>query len=229
MLFFCAAPGHAQVLTAAAELPSAPLPQRNPLAQKNTDNAANLAAPHTLAKFYWHTIPPEYQAQPLSAYGKLKYSVHEVLDPLAIFPAAISASWGNINNSDPKYGTDAGAWGQRFGAAAVRQASFRFFSDGAFPILLKEDPRYYRLGSGYSFWRRTEYSLTRVFIGRTDSGNRTFNYSDVGGRALGAALTQAYYPDDSRSATVVFRTFGVALGGQAGINFVREFWKRARF
>ena len=141
------------MLTAAAELPSAPQPLENPLAQKNTDNAANLAAPRPLAKHYWHTIPPEYQAQPLDAYGKLKYSVHEMLDPVSIFPAAISASWGNINNSDPKYGTDAGAWGQRFGAAAVRQASFRFLSDGVFPIMTKEDPRYYRLGSGFSSGR----------------------------------------------------------------------------
>ena len=229
-LLLCAAVGHAQTLTAAASLPSAPLPQPiAPEAQQHTDNAVNLAAPKPQAKYYWRTIPPAYQAQPLNAVGKLKFSFHEMTAPAGLIPAVISAGLGIYTNSDPKYGTDAGGFGERFGGAVVRQASFRFLSDGAFPILFREDPRYYRMGESQPFAKRAGYALTREFVTRTDSGGRSFNYSDIAGRAIGAALTQAYYPGVSRGSTVVFRTFGVAVAGEMGLNFLREFFTRRNF
>lgn len=165
----------------------------------------------------------------MGAVGKLKFSFHEMTEPVGLIPAVISGGLGVYTNSDPKYGTDAGGFAERFGAAVVRQASFRFLSDGVFPAITREDPRYYRMGKSHGLLKRAGYALTREFITRTDNGGRSFNYSDVAGRAIGAALTQAYYPGVSRGATVVFRTFGVAIGGEMGLNFMREFYTPSRF
>ena len=58
---------------------------------------------------------------------------------------------------------------------------------------------------------------------RSDSGKKMPNYAGLVGRAFGATLTPAYYPDNSRDARVVFLTFGTALLGNIGLNAMREF------
>ena len=57
-----------------------------------------------------------------------------------------------------------------------------------------------------------------------DSGKAGFNFSDTLGRGMAAALTQAYYPEQSVHPGVVFRTWGVSLIGSAGVNIFQEFW-----
>ncbi len=214
----------ANCLTAAAApatppppLPDAPVPQNTPAAH----TASNASKPY--ANFYWRTIPTEYRAQKLTAKGKLKFAGQETINPSDLLPALISASWGVSEKTNPQYGTDAGGFGERFGAAAVRQTSFRLFADGLLPIAFHEDPRYYRMGREQSIFRRTRYALTRVFVGRTDAGNNTPNYSAILGRALGAGLTPAYYPGPSRNSGVVIKTFGTAIAGEIGLDFLREF------
>ncbi|MHB8302514.1 MAG: hypothetical protein ACYDC6_06695 [Acidobacteriaceae bacterium] len=200
-----------------SSLPDAPVPQ-NTAADRTTSNASK-----PYANFYWRTIPPEYRARKLTATGKLKFVGRETINPSDLLPALVSASWGVSVNSNPQYGTNAVAFGERFGAAALRQTSFRLFSDGLLPIAFHEDPRYYRLGRSYSIFRRTRYALTRVFVGRTDAGANTPNYSAILGRALGAGLTPAYYPGVSRNSGVVIKTFGTAIAGEMGLDFLREF------
>ncbi len=228
-LLLCAAVVGAQETTAKEALPSAlpdaPLPQGISTSASATPTAAPATTPTAMlpyAHFYWRTIPPEYRARPLTASGKMKFVLHEMISPVDLVPALVSAGWGVYFNTDPKYGPDDDAFGQRLAAAAARQTSFRLFSDGLLPIAFREDPRYYRLGHG-SVWRRTGYALTRVFVGRTDSGAMTPNYSAIMGRAMGAALTPAYYPNVSRTAGVVWTTFGTAVAGEMGLDFLREF------
>lgn len=220
LLMLLATFSHAQS-SHASGLPDAPAPQAG-------STAADVS---TLppAKFYWRTIPPEYRAQPLTASGKLKFVAHEMVDPFDLVPATISAGSGVLIDSNPKYGTSATAFGQRFGAAIVRQTSFRLFSDGLLPIAFREDPRYYRLGKHHPWKQRLGYAITRVFVGRTDAGANTPNYSAVLGRAFGAALTPAYYPPDSRTSKVVLQTFGTAIAGEIGLDLLREFSPGAKF
>jgi hypothetical protein len=48
-------------------------------------------------------------------------------------------------------------------AAKSDQVSSNFFSNFAYPVLLKEDPRYFRLGEG-SIKHRIGYALARVRV-----------------------------------------------------------------
>ena len=64
-------------------------------------------------------------------------------------------------------------------------------------LLIREDPRYYTLGSG-GFLHRTSYAISRLFITRTDSGGNTFNFSEIGGNLMGAGVSDFYYPGQSR-------------------------------
>ena len=61
----------------------------------------------------------------------------------------------------PKYGHDAGAFGEKFGAAMLRSASVRVFSDGIFATAFHQDPRYYRIAHG-GFIRRSLLSAEQA-------------------------------------------------------------------
>jgi len=60
--------------------------------------------------------------------------------------------------------------------------------------VLRQDPRYSQLGHG-SFFNRSGYAVSRIFWTRTDAGGSQFNYSEITGAALAAAIsTYSYHP-----------------------------------
>jgi hypothetical protein len=95
-------------------------------------------------------------------------------------------------------------------------------TEGFVPALLHEDPRYFRLGEGTKKYRAW-YALTRIFVTRTDSGGSTFNVSEWGGNALGAAISNAYYPD-TRNASDNAQKLLIACATDAFSNVLKEFW-----
>ncbi len=204
-------------------LPDAPLPVADAAnSMPRMQVPASSGGVVVYAPMYARTIFPGEVAPRLTVKGKFIYSLRQMVEPVNLVPTVFSAGEGQLRNTDPKYGTDTGAFEQRFGAALIREDSDRLFTNALLPSLLHEDPRYYRLGVG-STTARTEYALGQVFVGRTDSGKSIPNYAGFLGRAMAAALTQAYYPDTSQGGGVVLRTLGASLGGLAVFNVMREF------
>ncbi len=162
----------------------------------------------------------EYQ---FTAPDKLVFSLTEVARPFTLIPALYSASYEQLFNTDPKYGKDSGAFGEKFGAAMLRSASVRVLSDGVFAGAFHQDPRYYRIAHG-SFLRRSLLSARQALIRRGDDGIDQFNYSGVAGRAVAAALVVTYYPEPSVTARVVSLTFLTSIATDAGGNWVLEFF-----
>ena len=197
-----------------------------PDAPKPSDPVNN--TPAAVQKRKWSDIvEPGEKVPPLYAKDKLLFPIHEELRVPGWFSAFFSSGWEQLRDSDPRYGVDSGAYGQRLGAAAIRDLSMRTFSDGVMPALLHEDPRYYRKVEG-SIWRRGVYAAERVLVGQRDSGASGFNTSVVVGHGMASALTMAYYPDKSANARVVFTTWGYSLLGEAGGNIWSEFWPDTR-
>jgi hypothetical protein len=211
------------VISLAAGLPLAA--QQQPLPDAPTPVPATRPnTPEAVYKRRWEgVIEPGEKVPPLTVRDKFLFPLHEELRPLSIVPVLISGEYGVIRDNDPKWGTNARAFGDRVGDAALRQASIRFFADGLLPVIFHEDPRYYRLTYG-SYTARTEYAVRRVFVDARNSGRHGFDFSDTLGRGMAAALTQAYYPDASIHPSVVFRTWGISLIGSAGVNIFQEFW-----
>jgi hypothetical protein len=147
-------------------------------------------------------------------------------DSVSLFSATgwlAAAGWEQLTNTSPNYGTDAGAFGQRLGAATIRGISEGVFSNSLFAPLFHEDPRYFIMGPGHPFFKRLVYAGTRVLITRTDSGHATPNFSLIAGNAAGSALTIPYYPAQNTSFKEVAETFGGSLGGSALGFVVNEF------
>ncbi len=168
-------------------------------------------------------VEPGEKIPPLTVRDKLLFPLHEELQPVTtIAPDLWSGVYGVVRDSDPKVGTNSRGFGERVGYAASRQIISRELCDGYLPILFHEDPRYYRQAYG-SYGSRFEHAVRRVFFTQTDSGARTFNYSDFLGRGMNAALTQTYYPQNSIGTGVVLRTWGLSLLGLGGGNLYSEF------
>lgn len=176
---------------------------------------------------WFGAVDPGEKIPPLYPRDKMVFWLHEEFAPLSLLPAFTSAGWGQLVDSDPKYGSDSAAFGERLGAGVVRQATFRFFADSLLPTLTHEDPRYFRKAYG-PITHRGVYAAERVFVAQRDDGSRGFNYSATLGRAIPSALTIAYYPHESANVRVAAQTWGVSLAGAAGINLFHEFWPDVR-
>lgn len=218
----------------AATLPDAPRPSA-----VITDGAIQVAPGHAdpgkgstirtapLERRKWsrYVDPGEHVPQ-LSTREKMMFWMHDEVQWYAPVPAFISAGFGQIDNGDPKYGVDSGAFGERLGTAFIRQASMRFLCDSLVPTLTHEDPRYYRKASG-SYGSRGLWAASRALVTRRSGHRHVLNNSDLWGHLAASVLTQAYYPQSSLRAGIVFSTWLTSIAGQAGNNEFFEFWPDA--
>ncbi len=177
---------------------------------------------------YQTVSDPNQNVTPLTVKQKFGLFFKETVDPFTIASAAAGAALSQADNDDPKYGQGSGPYAQRFGAAVADITTQNFFSDAVLSSLLHEDPRYFRKGPEFRFWNRLGYSLSRVVVGRTDGGKTTFNYANIGGMAMGIALSNAYYPNRSVNASEVGTRFGTSLVAAALSNILPEFWPDIR-
>lgn len=95
-------------------------------------------------------------------------------------------------------------------------------TEGVYPTLLHQDPRYFRkaVGSGKS---RLAYALGQIFWTHKDSGGTRFNFSEIAGNATSVVISNAYYAEN-RNTTEAVQKFGTQLGVDMAANILREFW-----
>jgi hypothetical protein len=171
---------------------------------------------------YAPVIEPEETAQQFTSTDKLMFSFGEVARPITLLPALYSASYEQLFNGDPKYGHDAGAFGEKFGASMLRSASVRVLSDGILASAFHQDPRYYRIGEGGVIHRGLR-SAMQALVRRGDDGAGQINFSGIRGRAAAAALAVTYYPEPSITAAAVASIFLISIAADAGGDLLLEF------
>jgi len=215
--------------TTVADLPDAPGDSSSWAATGARDaspfaaGAAPIIVVPPIAPLYHKYIEPGQTAQPLASGDKVLFGFHQLMSPYLLVTIAGAAGYEQATNGSPNYGTNFGAYGQRLGAAAIRDGSQTIFSDSIMATVLHEDPRYYVMGNRRNGFVRATYAVSRVFVTRSDDGAATPNYSLFSGYAGAAALENAYYPGDNRGFTETAKSFGGSIGGAALSNVVREF------
>jgi hypothetical protein len=162
-------------------------------------------------------------AQPLSARDKVMIGLKHSYSPMNFGGMFAAAGYEQLRNSEPNYGTDRGAFGERLGAAAIRDTLQGVFTDAVYAPLLHEDPRYYVEGSQYGIVHRALYALTRPLITRTDNGHKALNGALLLGYASSSLLSNAYYPAINRNARDTAEAFSSSVGGAALGFLVTEF------
>ena len=171
---------------------------------------------------------PNQKTPALTVKQKFQLFAKETFDPFTAASAAAGAAISQSDNDDPKYGYGSRAYTQRFGAALADITSQTLFSDAVLASLLHEDPRYFRMGPAFPFWKRMGHAVSRVAVTRTDAGGNTFNYAGILGMSMGIGLSNAYYPAASVNGTEMAKRFGTSLAGATLFNILPEFWPDIR-
>jgi hypothetical protein len=207
-------------------LPEAPLPQRQEPDNKPLVAAEPKTVPATtnmpVAPMYSRIIPAGMASPQIHAHDKVVLATRDLVAPGSVINFLISAGWDQLVNGQPNYGTDRGAFGERLGAAAIRDSSQAFLSNGPLAEMLHQDPRYFVQGNHYGIVHRALYAATRPLVTRSSSdGHAMVNTSLILGQAAGTALNNLYYPKSNRNFHDNVSSFGGSMGGSA-LSFVYD-------
>lgn len=175
-------------------------PQSSTKESKEEKTTSEKAGPGTSNDRLFFTLPNFLtlenagQVPPLTTKQKyavvLRGSFDYVLYPWYAFLSGINQA----QDSEPGYGQGWAGYGKRYAASFADGTIENFMTGAIFPSLLHQDPRYFQSGHG-SFTRRTLYAVSRNIVTRGDSGKNQFNYSEVMGGAMAAAIsTYSYHP-----------------------------------
>jgi hypothetical protein len=175
----------------------------------------------------YFTVENAGNIPPLSAGTKYKLAAKGSFDVAEFAFVGFVALIGQANNSDSSYGQGMSGYGKRYGEAFANQAIGNVMVGGVFPSFLHQDPRYYQLGKG-RFVHRAKYAVDRIFITRTDSGHRQFNYSEFAGNAVTAGISNIYAPSNERSVSDTLTTWGMQIMWDTAGNEAKEFWPDIR-
>ena len=159
---------------------------------------------------------------PITAKQKLTIASKDSFDYPLLGLAAVLAGEQQWANTNPSFGQGWAGYGHRVAVEYADQAIGNMMTEGFFPIMLHEDPRYFRRGYG-SKWSRTWYAATRVFVTHTDAGGTRFNFSELLGNAAGTAISNAYY-SDTRDVGDNVEKLGSQIGIDAVSQVLKEFW-----
>jgi len=170
----------------------------------------------------YRTSPDLKNYEPLTIREKFKVAEEDSLDRGTMALAAIFAGQGQLSNSNKSYGQGVEGYAQYFGASYAGLVIGNYMTEGIFPALLHQDPRYFRRGTG-SGWSRLGYSMGQIFCTHTDSGGTQFNYSEIVGNSTAVAISTAYYKD-SRNASDAASSLGIQVGVDMASNVLKEFW-----
>src|SRR5262252_10109662 len=95
----------------------------------------------------------------MTAKHKLALAARQAFDPFVWVSAGVQVAASQAGNEFPEYGQGAQGFGKRYGAAMLDSVTSGLASS-AFCVILKQDPRYFRLGEG-STMQRTLYSMAQ--------------------------------------------------------------------
>lgn len=164
----------------------------------------------------------DWSAPPMLAKQKFQLSARSLIDPITFLTVAGVAGVEQNRNIFPAYGSGIEGYGKRYGAALANHATSNLLAKALYPSIFHQDPRYFYKGTG-SGPSRAFYAVSCAFVTRGDAGNRMPNYSHILGGFTAAAISNLYYPEADRGASLVLVNGLVDIGADAAANLIREF------
>jgi hypothetical protein len=187
------------------------LPQPEPVSNRLFGVIPNYRASETLETY-----------KPLTTAEKYHIAFQDSFDWPNFFLLAGYAAQSQVAAGGFRHNGGMAGFGEYYARGFGDQIIGSYVTDAILPSLLHDDPRYFRLGTG-TFWRRTYYAASRIFVTRRDNGKSRFNITEIAGNIGVDAITTWYYPD-SQSAGEGLERFGMQLGNDTISNILTEFW-----
>jgi hypothetical protein len=226
-----------------AELPEAPTPvieqhqQTQPASKAESTSSSASSQPATSdpnappqqTKRIMGIVPnftavsADTKLPPQSAKDKFLIAGRNSFDYGSFILTAFQSGIAMANNSYPEFHQGAAGYGRYYWHTLADTANENFMVSGVGPVIFHQDSRYYTLGHG-SIRKRVWYAATRVVVTRTDSGNETFNASEIVGAGGASGISSLYYPEKYRTWTKVGQKWLTScLIDTANYN-LKEFW-----
>jgi hypothetical protein len=173
------------------------------------------------------TVENKAYLPPLTTKQKFDVTIRSTFDMGQYLFFGGLAGISQAENADPSYRQGATGYAKRFGLAFADGTTENLLTSAIFASVFHQDPRYLRLGTG-SILHRTGYSLSRIFVTRSDAGHAQFNVSEILGSATAAGLYNTYHPASDRTMANTLATWWMQVGYDTGFIVVREFWPDVR-
>jgi hypothetical protein len=200
-----------------------PCQQSPPDAQPPDPGAAPQTNKHILGIIpNFRTAPTMVPYKPISTREKFKLARLDSFDRGTVLLAAAFAGQSQLSNDNRAFGQGAQGYAQYFGAAYADFVVGNYMTEGIFPTVLHQDPRYFRLGKG-SGLTRLGYAMGQIFWTHQDSGKTNFNFSEVLGNSAAVAISNIYYKD-GRTAHDAVSALELQIGVDMATNILKEFW-----
>jgi len=170
----------------------------------------------------YRTAESSANVEPLTSKQKFTIAAKDSFDWPSYILAGGLAALSQLENSEASFGQGMKGYAKRYAGGVGDQIIGNMMTEGIFPSLLHEDPRYFRRNTG-STKSRLGYAVTRVFVTRTDDGGSRFNFSEWGGNATAVAISNAYYRDN-RNWQDNTEKLATSVGIDLFSNILKEFW-----
>ena len=214
------APSYSTSLTTSTAT-QAPAQSPAPLAGEGDDGTQTKRILGIFPNF--RSVSANQHLPPQSVKEKFVTATQDSFDYSSIFTPALLAGYDQARNSTPEFRQGGIGYGRYLWHSVVDQTSENYWVEFIVPAITHEDTRYYTLGNG-GFQKRAFYAIKHVVVTRNDAGKDVFNSGEVVGAALGAALSNAYYPAPERTFGNTARQWGTSVGIDAFTFALREFW-----
>lgn len=169
----------------------------------------------------YRTSPSLKDYKPLTTKEKFKIASQDSFDRGTVALAALFAGEAQLTNATPSFGQGVAGYARYLGTSYGDFLIGDYMTEGIFPTLLHQDPRYFRRGTG-SGLARLGYAMGQIFWTHKDSGGTQFNFSEVIGNSTAVAISNAYYPNN-RDVSSAISKLGIQLGVDMASNVLKEF------
>jgi len=170
----------------------------------------------------YRTAETEAASQPLTTWQKFIIAAKDSFDWPIYFVSGGFAALYQLENQNPSFGQGLKGYAHRYVTSYGDQTIGNMMTEAILPALLREDPRYFRKAHGGT-WSRMGYAASRIVITRTDAGGTMFNFSEVLGNGITAAVGSAYYPQ-ARDFDDTMQRWYTQLLTDAFSQELKEFW-----
>lgn len=184
--------------------------------------------PHQTKRILW--VIPNFKSVSANTYlppqsfkQKFWLATQDSFDYSGFVWAGMVAGISMGEGSESSFGQGASGYGIYYAHTLADNTIENYLVEAFVPTVTKEDPRYYTLGHG-GFFKRTAYSVSRLFITRTDSGRPMVNISEIAGAGGGAGISHFYYPKTSNVWVKTYQLWGSQLIQDGLGNIAKEFW-----
>jgi hypothetical protein len=198
-------------------------------AQDSTQAAKPDAAPPQQTKRILGIMPnfsavsADTKLPPQKPKEKFVIAAKNSFDYSSFIIAAIQSGVNMASNSYPEFHQGAAGYGRYYYHTLLDTADSNFMVAGLWPVVFRQDNRFYTLGHG-GFKKRAFYAATRVLITRTNGGNRMFNASEIVGTGSAAGISTLYYPEQYRTWTKVGQKWLTSVIIDSANYTFKEFW-----